>query len=167
MTARAELRYTLQRAIKRVQAPEALVLDRAAMERVLAHFHRRRYPGKTLKRVALKIFLWIMAFVWTKMLKIEYGVAVVLLAPIFYFLRNKKLVMIFAGCVAMTLCGFLDVPESASTYIRTASYIASAPVSFLVLHFYNDEPGEGNRYVNYLAYPVILIAIGLLAKFAI
>jgi len=37
----------LQRAINRVQAPEALVLDRAAMERVLAHCHRRRYPGKT------------------------------------------------------------------------------------------------------------------------
>ena len=47
MTAMAELRYTLQRAINRVQAPEALVLDRAAMERVLAHCHRRRYPGKT------------------------------------------------------------------------------------------------------------------------
>jgi len=47
MTAMAELRYTLQRAINRVQAPEALVLDRPAMERVLAHCHRRRYPGKT------------------------------------------------------------------------------------------------------------------------
>ena len=46
-TAMPELRYTLQRAINRVQAPATLVLDRPAMERVLAHCHRRRYPGKT------------------------------------------------------------------------------------------------------------------------
>ena len=67
----------------------------------------------------------------------------------------------------MTLCGFLDAPADASQYIRTAAYIASAPVSFLILHFYNEEPGEGNRWVNYLAYPVILIATSLLAMFAI
>src|SRR5215813_1616810 len=47
MVAMAELRYTLQRAVNRVQAPDAPVLDRAAMERFLAHCHRRRYPGKT------------------------------------------------------------------------------------------------------------------------
>jgi CRP/FNR family cyclic AMP-dependent transcriptional regulator len=47
MTAMPELRYTLQRAINRVQAPAALMLDRPAMERLLAHCHRRRYPGKT------------------------------------------------------------------------------------------------------------------------
>lgn len=132
---------------------------------VLLYFFRR-YPGKTLKRVLLKAFLWVMAFVWTQMLHIEYGVAVILLVPIIYFLRKKRMVMIFAGCIAMTLCGFLDVAGEASAYIRTASYIASAPVAFIIIHFYNGEPGEGNRYVNYAAYPVILLAIGLLAKFA-
>ena len=120
-----------------------------------------------MKRIALKIGLVVVGFLWAKMLRIEYGVAVVLLVPIFYFLRNKRMIMIFAGCIAMTLCGFLDLPADASTYIRTASYIASAPVAFLMLHFYNGEPGEGNRYINYAAYPVILVAISLLAKFAI
>ena len=132
---------------------------------ILLYFFRR-YPGKSLKRVLLKAFLWIMAFVWCQMLHIEYGVAVILLVPIIYFLHDKRMVMIFAGCIAMTLCGFLDVGGDTSGYIRTASYIASAPVSFIILHFYNGEPGEGNRYVNYAAYPVILIAIALLAKFA-
>ena len=143
---------------------------------VLLYFYRR-YPGKTMKRIALKIGLVVVGFLWAKMLRIEYGVAVVLLVPIFYFLRNKRMIMIFAGCIAMTLCGFLDLPSAAGAseevvqtlgaYTRTASYIASAPVSFLILHFYNGEPGEGNRYVNYFAYPVILIAISLFAKFAI
>jgi CRP/FNR family transcriptional regulator, cyclic AMP receptor protein len=43
----ADLRYTLQRAVNHVQAPAALTLDRAALERFLAHCHRRRYPSKT------------------------------------------------------------------------------------------------------------------------
>lgn len=133
---------------------------------VLLYFFTR-YPGKTLKRFALKAFLWIMAFVWVNMLKIEYGVAVILLAPIIYFLRKKRMVMIFAGCIAMTLCGFLDAPNGELSPMRTAAYVAGAPVAFLILHFYNGEKGEGNRYVNYLAYPAILIAISLFAKFAI
>ncbi len=132
---------------------------------VLLHFFKR-YSGKTAKRVLLKVFLWIMAFVWVEMLHIEYGKAVVLIVPIIYFLRNKRMWLVFGGCIAMTLCGFLDVSADVSTYIRTASYIASAPVAFIIIHFYNGEPGEGNRYVNYLAYPALLLAIGLVAKFA-
>lgn len=42
-----ELRYTLQRAVNRVQAPTSLGLDRTALERILGYCHRRRYPGKT------------------------------------------------------------------------------------------------------------------------
>ena len=43
----ADLRYTLQRQVNRVQAPLSLVLDRPALERFLANCHRRRYPSKT------------------------------------------------------------------------------------------------------------------------
>ncbi|HET8940613.1 MAG TPA: cAMP-activated global transcriptional regulator CRP [Rudaea sp.] len=43
----ADVRYTLQRAVPHVQAPPALELDGAALERVLGYCHRRRYPGKT------------------------------------------------------------------------------------------------------------------------
>ena len=43
-----DLRFTLQRAVNRVQAPTSLVLDRPALERFLAQCHRRRYPTKTV-----------------------------------------------------------------------------------------------------------------------
>jgi len=43
----ADFRYSLQRAINKVQAPPMLVPDRAAMERFLGACHRRRYPSKT------------------------------------------------------------------------------------------------------------------------
>lgn len=132
---------------------------------VLLYFFRR-YAGKTMKLILLKAVLWIMAFAWVKILHIEYGVPVILLAPIIYFLHRKKMVMIFVGCIAMTLCGFLDMPDGTS-FFRTAAYVASAPFSFTILHFYNGERGEGNRYINYFAYPVILLAIGLFARFVI
>ena len=141
----------------------------------------KRYAGKTMKIVAVKGVLWIMALVWVKMLGIDYGISVVLLVPLIYLLRNKRMIMIFAGCIAMTLCGLLDssqsvtkeVTDAAANVVKSslnatsvASYIASAPIAFIVLHFYNGEPGERNRYINYLAYPAILIATCLLAKFA-
>lgn len=145
---------------------------------VLLYFFRR-YSGKTLKLIALKGLLWIMAFVWVKMLGIKYGIPVILLVPLIYFLRNKKMIMVFAGCIAMTLCGFLASSQTITKEVAgvvttettlnatsVASYIASSPVAFIVLHFYNGEPGERNRYINYLAYPAILIATCLLAKFA-
>ena len=127
----------------------------------------KRYSGKSFKRVMLKIFLCVMAYLWVNMLRIDYAVTVILLAPIFYFLRHKRVVMIFAGCIVMTLCGFLDAPGGEFSPMRAAAYVASSPVSFMILHFYNGEPGEGNRYINYCAYPVILLAIGLFAKFVI
>lgn len=139
----------------------------------------RKYSEKSLKNFSIKAVLWLMAFVWTQMLHIEYGIAVILLVPIMYFLRKKKMLLIFAGCVAMTLCGFLEGMLQSSWLMNIASteasldpaamaaYVASAPVAFIMIHFYNGEPGEGNRYINYLAYPVILLATGLLARFAI
>jgi hypothetical protein len=42
-----------------------------------------------------------------------------------------------------------------------------APVVFLAVNFYNDEQGDENRWFNYLSYPVILLAVGLIAKYAL
>jgi hypothetical protein len=39
-------------------------------------------------------------------------------------------------------------------------------MGFLAIHFYNGEKGNTGRLVNYLFYPVTLLAIGLVAKFA-
>jgi CRP/FNR family cyclic AMP-dependent transcriptional regulator len=42
-----ELRYSLQRAVTRVQAPNSLLLDKATLERFLGQCHLRHYPSKT------------------------------------------------------------------------------------------------------------------------
>ena len=43
----AQLKYQLQQAFERSQAPAGFAPDPAAMERFLGMCHRRRYPGKT------------------------------------------------------------------------------------------------------------------------
>lgn len=42
-----DLRFSLQRAVNRVQAPSSLVLDRPTLERFLGQCHLRHYPSKT------------------------------------------------------------------------------------------------------------------------
>ena len=42
------LRYTLQKAIARVQTPSSLVLDQATLNRFLEYCHLRHYPRKTV-----------------------------------------------------------------------------------------------------------------------
>ena len=65
---------------------------------------------------------------------------------------------VFCGCVATFLCSVIDLGTMASI----GCFIA--PLTFMLVHFYNGERGEGNRYVNYLAYPAMLLALGLAAK---
>ena len=66
-------------------------------------------------------------------------IAMGLMIPMYYFVRSKKWIP-FALCLA-------------------------AAMGFLAIHFYNGEPGEGNRVVNYLFYPVCLLVIGLAAMY--
>ena len=74
---------------------------------------------------------------------------------IIYLFRNKRMYMGFSGMAVAAVCTAIS-----------PFYLAGA-MGFLAIHFYNGEPGEGNRVVNYLFYPVALLAIGLVAMFAI
>ena len=38
-------------------------------------------------------------------------------------------------------------------------------MGFMPIHFYRGEKGEENRLLNYLAYPVLLLAAGLAGMF--
>jgi hypothetical protein len=72
-----------------------------------------------------------------------------------YLFRNKKMFMGFSGMAAAALCTGIS------------PFYLAAPMGFLATHFYNGEKGESSRLVNYLFYPVALLAIGLVAMFAI
>lgn len=94
------------------------------------------------------------AFAWAWMLKIEQGIPMLLLVMVLWLMRGKPLYRGFVGAAAAVLCTAIS-----------PFYLAS-PMSFLLLHFYNGESEDSNRLVNYLFYPIALLAIGLVAKYA-
>ena len=111
----------------------------------------KRFAGKKLICVVMALA----GILWGIMLKIDHSVPMLLTLCIIYLFRNKRMYMGFSGMAVAAVCTAIS-----------PFYLAGA-MGFVAIHFYNGEPGEGNRVVNYLFYPVALLAIGLVAMFAI
>ena len=110
----------------------------------------RRFAGKKL----LCVVMALAGLVWALMLKIDHGIPMILMICVIYLFRNKRMFMGFSGMAAAALCTGLS------------PFYLVAPMGFLAIHFYNGEQGNSSRLVNYLFYPVTLLVIGLIAKFA-
>lgn len=120
----------------------------------------RHYGKKDAKNIFIKVVVWLVAFLWVAMLHIEDANRMLVIVPVLWIFRNKKGMQIFFGCMAT----FVTCIFNMSTLAFIGCCIA--PLTFMLVHFYNEERGEGNKYINYLAYPAILLAVGLVAKFA-
>ena len=90
---------------------------------------------------------------WALILKIEHGIPMMLMVCVIRVFRNKRMFMGFSGMAAAALCTGIS------------PFYLAAPMGFLVTHFYNGEPGNSSRLVNYLFYPVLLLTVGLVAMF--
>lgn len=121
----------------------------------------RHYAGKSAKNIFIKVFIWLVAFLWVSMLRIDDANRMLVIVPVLWIFRKKKGLQILFGCVATLLSCIFNMD--------TMAFIGCclAPLTMMLVHFYNEEPGESNRIINYAAYPVILLAAALLAKFAI
>jgi len=108
-----------------------------------------RFAGKKL----LCVIMALAGIAWALMLKIQHGIPTVLMVCVIYLFRNKRMFMGFSGMAAAALCTGIS------------PFYLAAPMGFLVTHFYNGEPGNSSRLVNYLFYPVLLLAVGLAAMF--
>ncbi len=97
----------------------------------------------------------IAAIAWSFMLRIEHGIPMLLLIIAFWIFRKNHLIRGFAGAAVAALCT-----------VGSAFYLVS-PMSFLIMHKYSGEKGEGSRVVSYLTYPVILLAVALTAMYLI
>lgn len=114
----------------------------------------QHYEGKSIKNILIKVLVFFLALVWAHMLGIVDGAAAVIVVVAVWLLRNKPNFLVLGGCVAMFVASMFSL------------FYLLAPLTFLAIHYYNEEPGEGNKAVNYLAYPVMLLVIGLVAMFA-
>lgn len=114
----------------------------------------RYYAGFRIKNVLIKVLVLIVAILWVEMLRIHEGAAVAVMVSVLWALRNKRSYQVLAGCAAMFVCTIFSL------------FYLAAPLMFMMVHFYNGEPGEDNKLLNYLAYPAILLVIGLAGKYA-
>lgn len=105
-----------------------------------------RFPEGKKINVLLKVVITIAAILWCEMLKIEYGSATVLIVSVMWAFRKNTLYRNFAGAAAAIVCTVMSM------------YFLAAPMAFMIIHGYDGEKNTNSRQVNYLAYPVILLA---------
>lgn len=114
------------------------------------------YPGKSAKNVFIKLLVTVCAIGWAAMLKIEYAACMVLTVVTLHLFWKKPNIRSMAGATVTLVC-------SVSSLLFMV-----APMGFLVVHLYNGEkPEEENRILNYLAYPMLLLAVALVGMFAL
>lgn len=111
----------------------------------------RHFAGKKLVCVIMALA----GLAWALMLKVDHGIPMLLMICVIYLFRDKHMFMGFSGMAAAALCTGIS------------PFYLAAPMGFLAIHFYNGEQGNSSRVVNYLFYPATLLAIGLIAKFAL
>ena len=110
----------------------------------------RRFAGKKL----ICVIMALAGLAWALMLKVEHGIPMLLMFCVVYLVRNKKMFMGFSGMAAAALCSGISL------------FYLAAPMGFLAIHFYNGEPGNSSKVVNYLFYPLSLLIIALVGMFA-
>jgi len=79
------------------------------------------------------------------MLKIEFGLPMIVIVVVLWSLRSKPMYRNFAGAAAAMVC---------TVY---SPFFLASPMGFMPIHFYNEEESTNSRRMNYLAYPAIVL----------
>lgn len=107
------------------------------------------YQDQCAKNTIIKLVVTVAAFLWAAMLKIEYGGCMVILTAVLWACRDNTLMRNMAGATGAIVC------------MLYSPLFLVAPMGMVAVHVYNGEKGPDNRLVNYLAYPVLLLAVAL------
>lgn len=118
---------------------------------VVLYFYRR-YGEKSGRNFAVKAVVTLAAVLWIGMLRIDDGLALLLLTAVVWTLRSRANIRTLGSCVAAVLCTLIS------------PYYALSPLAFIATHFYNEEKGESVRILAYLAWPAILLAMFVVGK---
>jgi hypothetical protein len=119
---------------------------------VMLYFYTR-YPDKGMKNFAMKALITLAAFLWCLMLHIDQGICLVVMVAILWAAREKSNLRAMYGFMAAMICTLFNM------------YYIGCCLSCIMLHRYNDERGEQNEKLNYAFYPVMLLVLGIVAKF--
>lgn len=114
-------------------------------------FFFRHFPEKKAGHIIIKLVAIAGCFLWSNMLGITHGACIVVLTAVLWALRGRQNLQTLLGIVVMLCC-----------CLFSPFYIVGI-LAFMVINFYGGQKGVGNRVVNYLAYPVILLIFALLS----
>lgn len=119
---------------------------------VMMHFFRA-YEEKGTKNTLTKLMVVAAAFVWSMMLSIHHGPAIVIMVGMLWLARNQPNMRTLYGCIGAGICCAFSV------------FYMVSPLGMMVLRFYNGEPGEKNEILRFWAYPLILAIFGAAVLF--
>lgn len=107
----------------------------------------RRYSDKGIKNRLVQLVVILAALAWASILGIAYGGCTVVLALVSWALRGKPMLRNLMGAGTSVACSL------------SSPFFLASPMSYLVIHGYNGNPGGAGKWVRYLAYPAILLVI--------
>lgn len=119
---------------------------------VLLYFYKMQ-EDRGVSGVVFQVMTALMAALSVTSLGVPEGLPLVALVLILWVLRWKEK-RIPVSAVASLFCATLN-----------PLYIV-APLGFLFIHFYNDEEGCSSRWVKYLTYPALLLAVWAISLIA-
>lgn len=122
---------------------------------VIIFFFKTYAKGK-LKSVLLYVFVLFLSIMWIDMLHISDGLFILILLTTLWLTRKNRRTQLYVTALVACFCVVLPAADTDNS-IGSLVYLAS-PLSFLLVFRYNDEPGEGIRWVNYAAYPALLLS---------
>ena len=115
----------------------------------------KKYEEKKMQNTVLKLVVTLAGVLWTAMLQVDMGICIVFIVAVVWGFRKNPLFRNLSGATASMVCSMVS------------PFFMAAPMGFLIVHFYNGEKGADSRWINYLAYPVILLSVALIGMFAL
>lgn len=106
----------------------------------------RRWPKPRENGRALQVLFPVGAVLWTFLFQTQLGILVVLAMTAMYFLRERPL----WRDILVAVLGLATIPAS---------------LSVLLIHFHRPGPSMFPKWIYYAAYPIQLLAIGLIGYF--
>ena len=108
---------------------------------VICYWDFGKGAGKTLVRMAVLLA----ALAWCSLLRVEFGVPMLVITLILWLFRNQPEKRGFVGMLAAAVC------------ILISPYFLAAPMGAVILHFYNGEKTEERGWFYALSYQALLL----------
>lgn len=148
VAALTEIPYNLAMGAKLLDFGSRNPVFAMALGLIMMYFYHR-YSGGGISNFLIKAVITAAAIVWVEMLRIEFGICLLLIIFVLWVFRQKPLYRNFAGASAAIACSLFN------------PFFLASPMGFLAVHLYNGENAEEDPRVIHLFYPVILLAAAI------